>query len=181
MIHSRNEILEAWNLQFWIFGQDIKNQEGNFLLNKGFKRTRARGKRLTSSSAYELSKGDFYICLWGFGVFFGVKELGGIYLSRHDLEPYFSSVWHQPKPYWALRAHRSRMKVGSHLAVQSREKTINLWQQVFQWVADYEREAALWYTKRNYGNPFFNSDERKALFPLNDLWSNISGFPEKFF
>lgn len=71
--------------QCWLWGRDIKRDEGNLLLLHGFDRLRPP-EGLSGSSQYNLRLGSgLQIRLWGFGLFFGGEE--GIFVNRFDFTP----------------------------------------------------------------------------------------------
>ena len=39
------------------------------------------------STCYRLDQDQLHVSLWGFGMFFGRRELGGLYLDRFDFRP----------------------------------------------------------------------------------------------
>jgi hypothetical protein len=73
--------------QCWNWGRDILRPEGNLLLESGFSRQRPPEGEL-GSSRYELETDDGSILLlWGFGLYFGEPERGGVYLNRYQFQP----------------------------------------------------------------------------------------------
>ncbi len=73
--------------QCWNWGRDILRPEGNLLLEAGFCRQRAPEGEL-GSSRYELELADgAVLLLWGFGLYFGEPERGGVYLNRYQFQP----------------------------------------------------------------------------------------------
>jgi len=73
------------NQQCWLWGQDIKREEGNLLLEYGFERVRPPSL-LPGPSQYTLSLDeDLHIRLWGFGLYCGHSK--GIFINRFDLVP----------------------------------------------------------------------------------------------
>jgi len=79
--------------QLWCWGRDIKHKEGNLLMRYGFQRHRQPSiDDREGSSCYRLDADSRHIALWGFGVFFGVRRLGGIFLSRFGFEPGWANV-----------------------------------------------------------------------------------------
>lgn len=86
--------------QCWNWGRDIVGTEGNLLLKAGFTKQRPPPGR-TGSTRYsiELSDGGCLV-LWGFGVFFGTAEKGGVYLGRFQFEPRWLPVAAIDRPIW---------------------------------------------------------------------------------
>lgn len=73
--------------QCWFFGRDIWHPDGNLLIRYGFERFGVSpGEK--GGNAYRLEIGDSrQLVVWGFGVFFGAAERGGIFIKRYDFEP----------------------------------------------------------------------------------------------
>ncbi len=73
--------------QLWFFGKDIWHKDGNLLIRYGFERIGVPdGKDGTNN--YRLIINDLQeIVLFGFGVFWGDKRLGGIILQRYNSSP----------------------------------------------------------------------------------------------
>ncbi|MFT4112466.1 hypothetical protein [Silvibacterium sp.] len=71
--------------QCWAWGQDIRREEGNLLLEYGFTRLRApEGSGGCSQYTLALDE-ESIIRIWGFGVFAGTRE--GVYLNRFAFVP----------------------------------------------------------------------------------------------
>ncbi len=88
------------NQQFWLWGQDIRRQEDNALLRYGFTRTRPPAE-IERSNCYTLRFDEHRIvALWGFGLFYGDRVNGGLYLSRFRLCPLLSRNWEPPVDVW---------------------------------------------------------------------------------
>lgn len=88
------------NQQFWLWGQDIRRQDGNLLLRYGFERARPP-EGVHGSRCYTLRLGEHRtVALWGFGLFRGDRSLGGLYLSRFKLSPLLSESGEPPVAVW---------------------------------------------------------------------------------
>jgi hypothetical protein len=75
------------NQQCWVWGQDVRREEGNLLLEYGFERRRAEDGS-SASSQYTLKTSDgACLRLWGYGFYFGSLEGEGIYLNRFEYMP----------------------------------------------------------------------------------------------
>lgn len=87
------------NQQFWLWGQDIRRPEGNLLTEHGFVPERpVEGVR--GSTRYELAlEGGRVVVLWGFGLFYGDPDRGGLYLGRFRLAPRLGG-WEPPRGVW---------------------------------------------------------------------------------
>lgn len=89
------------NQQFWLWGQDIRRQEGNnILLRYGF--TRTRPPDAVQGSRYYTLHLDAHrtVVLWGFGLFYGDQAEGGLYLSRFRLSPLLTENGDAPVSVW---------------------------------------------------------------------------------
>lgn len=90
------------NQQFWLWGQDIR-REDNLLLRYGFSRTRPPGD-VQGGRCYALKiDARRVVVLWGFGIFYGDRDHGGIYLSRFRLAPLLAKSGKPPTRVWAPR------------------------------------------------------------------------------
>lgn len=72
--------------QCWFFGRDIMHPDGNLLTQYGFKRLKAPKKAGTNRYRIEIDR-SVEIDLWGFGLFYGDKRLGGLFIRRYDFSP----------------------------------------------------------------------------------------------
>ncbi len=69
--------------QFWLFGWDIRRQQGNVLIELGFERTPNPAGAKSGSTRYHrvTAEGDI-VTLWGFGICWSSPNLGSIYVPR---------------------------------------------------------------------------------------------------
>ncbi len=75
------------NHQCWNFGRDILHPSGNLLIRYGFERFGVpKGKTGGNSYRMDLDENSELV-LWGFGIFLGETETGGIYINRFDFSP----------------------------------------------------------------------------------------------
>lgn len=131
----RNFGVELLAQQLWCWGQDIECPDGNLLMQFGFERLRCPGDA-EQSTCYRLDSKDIHVCMWGFGMFFGQRDLGGLYLSRVGFTPRWAPIEslsleiHEPLdlPFFLRPRGRSQWS-------RARE----LWKSLQQWIADYER------------------------------------------
>jgi hypothetical protein len=80
------------NQQMWCWGYDIRRAAGNVLLLRGFKRWRPPAGTL-GSTAYQLDiPPDRQVVLWGFGLFFGSRSAGGLFLKRYTFAPLWTEA-----------------------------------------------------------------------------------------
>lgn len=123
--------------QLWCWGKDIEHAAGNLLMRYGFERHRDRSDE-ERSTCYRFDRDRFHVSLWGFGMFFGRRDLGGLFLSRFDFRPTWAPVeslalaihWPADLPDFA----RPRGRVQWECARR-------LWKSSMQWIADYETWA----------------------------------------
>ena len=77
--------------QVWCWGRDVECRDGNLLMKFGFERYRDNDSDFRST-CYRFDQDTLHVCLWGFGMFFGSRELGGLYLDRFDFRPAWAPV-----------------------------------------------------------------------------------------
>ena len=65
--------------QLWCWGRDVERAEGNLLMEFGFERHRDCAID-PQSTCYRLDCDELHVSLWGFGMFFGRRDLGGCLL-----------------------------------------------------------------------------------------------------
>ena len=120
--------------QVWCWGRDVECPDGNLLMQFGFERHRDN-ETIERSTCYRMDKDNLHVCLWGFGMFFGSRELGGLYLDRFEFCPGWAPVeslaleihWPDELPLFA----RPR---GASQWLRARK----LWKLSLRWIADYE-------------------------------------------
>jgi hypothetical protein len=94
--------------QLWYWGCDVRRPEGNLLLDHGFARTRpSEGVQGSTIYALEPTPGA-QVILWGFGVFFGRGELGGLFLNRFRFEPLLSEGAALAPAIWRMACRSAR-------------------------------------------------------------------------
>lgn len=151
--------------QVWCWGRDVEYATGNLLMQFGFERHRD-SDAVDRSSCYRLDQGVFHVCLWGFGMFFGCRELGGLYLDRFDFRPAWAPVEslslaiHWPDELPVFGRPRGRL---------AWQRARRLWSLALHWIADYEkwvrRHAGLAYRRRcieAWLRPFVRADKIPA-------------------
>lgn len=80
------------NEQCWCWGADIRYPDGNLLLTYGFRRERAPSPQ-AGSNMYSLHPSPTrQIILWGWGMFYGERSLGGVFLGRNGFAPFLTTT-----------------------------------------------------------------------------------------
>ncbi|MEM9411324.1 MAG: hypothetical protein AAGA30_09440 [Planctomycetota bacterium] len=121
--------------QLWCWGKDITHDDGNLLLRYGFERHRDTGED-PRSTCYRLDINDMHVALWGFGMFFGRRELGGLFLGRFEFCPEWSSTESISVPiHWPDDLPALERPQGAKQWRHARK----LWASMLEWIADYER------------------------------------------
>ncbi|MCR9201384.1 MAG: hypothetical protein NXI04_22295 [Planctomycetaceae bacterium] len=120
--------------QLWCWGQDIERRDGNLLMQYGMTQQRYAG-RDERSTCYRLDDGQTVVCLWGFGLFFGQQDVGGLYLGRFDFCPQWTDT-----AALSQAVHRSAdlPTLGRPRGRQQWESAHRLWRNLQLWIADYE-------------------------------------------
>ena len=120
--------------QLWCWGQDIAYPDENLLMRFGFDRYRDTLPH-SPSTCYRLDQEQLHVALWGFGMFFGQRELGGLYLGRFDFCPEWAPIesislsihWPDELPIFAR-------PYGQDQWLRARQ----LWQSLLLWIGRYE-------------------------------------------
>ncbi len=120
--------------QVWCWGKDVEYPAGNLLMRFGFERHRDRSTA-DRSTCYRLDRDQLHVSLWGFGMFFGCRDLGGLYLNRFEFCPNWAPVeslaldihWPDELPMFA----RPR-------GVLQWQRARKLWKSSLHWIANYE-------------------------------------------
>ncbi len=85
ILKPANRLLDQ---QFWLWGCDIRREEGNILTHLGFEKIKAPAETGLSTSQYRCPLSTTCsIALWGFGVCLGEAALGSIFVPRAGLLP----------------------------------------------------------------------------------------------
>jgi hypothetical protein len=78
--------------QLWCWGRDIARPQGNLLVEFGFRRHRANDLDRDGSSCYRIDADAQHVALWGFGMFYGRRGWGGLYLDRFSFRPQWANI-----------------------------------------------------------------------------------------
>ncbi len=113
------------------------HSDGNVLLQYGFTRHRQPPDTMpTGCSAYQIQPDkEQEIVLWGFGVFYGEAERGGLYLRRYGFLPKLLRTSKLSLPIWTseqLPPRQTPRQPGEIL------RLLELLQQTLRFIARYE-------------------------------------------
>lgn len=127
------------SLQCWLWGRDVKRNDGNLLIGFGFERLRPpEGASGSTQYTFHISS-DLRVQLWGFGMYFGGAE--GIFINRYEFvarTAAFKEGWWQGP---------------DSIASLPRSRDLHLLAQASSWIAAYElwvlRTAGLPYRQKS--------------------------------
>ena len=120
--------------QVWCWGRDVEHPDGNLLMDFGFERHRDCNTDI-GSTCYRLDRDELHVSLWGFGMFFGRRDLGGLYLGRFDFCPRWAPIEslsleiYHPNELTVFARPRGRPQW---------QRARKLWKSSLLWIADYE-------------------------------------------
>ena len=121
--------------QFWCWGQDILRPEGNWLVQVGFQRIEPPPEYQDGSSVYLRNlPEERNIVLRGFGLFFGKRHVGGVYLSRFRFDPLFSTESKLDRLLWS----ENQLPEMQSPTPQQQSLCLSLILDLFEWIHDYE-------------------------------------------
>lgn len=124
--------------QMWCWGQDVRRTEGNLLLAYGF--TRHRDPDCPRSSYMLTPSPDCQIALWGFGMFYGDAQIGGIFLKRYEFRPKLATVPHLSS-YCINQAEAPPTR--SPRTPDEAARATSLSAAALHWISQYEQWIAL--------------------------------------
>ena len=136
VLKSANHLIEQ---QFWLWGCDIRRQEGNILSELGFEKIKAPAETGLNTSQYRCPLSmTRSIVLWGFGVCLMDDTYGSIFVPRAGLRPRYAatvtstaSAW---EPAWFDRLPLPVRPVDALACHRLLKETID-------WIAWYERRV----------------------------------------
>lgn len=87
--------------QCWCWGQDVKCEAGNLLMQYGFSRQRPpEGESGATTYSLKLLP-NAHVALWGFGMFYGEAGRGGVFVGRFNFEARYHATWELPGQIWS--------------------------------------------------------------------------------
>lgn len=158
--------------QVWCWGRDVEYADGNLLMEFGFQRYRDC-ETADRSTCYRLDCDQLHVALWGFGMFFGFRELGGLFLDRFEFLPRWAPIESLALGiHWPDELPRFVRPQGRPQWQQARK----LWHSSLLWIADYEAwvrsRVGLAYRRaciETWLRPFVRADKTAAA------WRFLSG------
>lgn len=122
-----------FNQQMWCWGQDVKRAD-NLLLGFGFEAWHPPIG--TMSTGYALTRGGHqHVVLWGFGLFHGDPELGGMFVRRFGFAPLLTEAHDLPAAFWKPE-QMPRFRLATE--APERDRLVLLLRTSCRWVAEYE-------------------------------------------
>jgi hypothetical protein len=162
--------------QLWCWGRDIKSPSGNLLMNYGFERHREPGKGSSGSTCYRLDDGPLHVALWGFGMFYGERSLGGLFVGRYDFRPRWANLESLSS---AVHYPDDLPPFGRPAGVRQWKAAHRLCRNMLDWILNYEtwvtQQAGVAYRQRcvkSWLHPFVNAEKMPAAWGLlrNRCW-----------
>ena len=128
-----NFATRLFDQQMWCWGRDVE-WDDNLLLRYGFERWKPPIDAV--GTGYALSPdGHRQVVLWGFGLFQGDPEHGGMFVRRYGFHPLLGGSHDLPKSFWRPEC------VPDFWVAQDqgeRERLTALLRVTCEWAADYE-------------------------------------------
>jgi hypothetical protein len=122
--------------QMWCWGRDIVRGEGNLLVQFGFRKERGPAN-VTGCTAYILAPcPGCQLVLWGFGLFFGLRSSGGMFLRRYEFNPLWTTTQELPTIVWCVDALPA---FHAPQSAQERQCMQRLLTAAVNWIASYEQ------------------------------------------
>lgn len=129
---------ELFSQQLWCWGRDILHPQGNLLVALGLERT-PPPPRSDSPSLYTATpEAGTHVILRGFGVFFGVADLGGVFVRRYGFRPMLTPDPALAVPLWSVEDLPELIKIEESML----ETATRLTQRLCGWIADWEDRTA---------------------------------------
>ena len=171
--------------QIWCWGRDILRSEGNWLVEIGFHRQPPPADRKGCSSVYtQFLPGGRCIVLRGFGVFFGDRSRGGVFLPRYEFSPRYTLHSTLECPPW----FDAELPILDSPSLEQRSICISLTLELLDWIRNYEvqvlQQLGLGYRKQiiaawNNGKHFCSPTEHFAA-DWRSLANQLASRPSKF-
>lgn len=116
--------------QMWLFGQDIRHENGNLLIRYGCRRQRDPANT-TSAYIHEPDEKQ-QMTLWSFGLLFCDEDRGGMFLPRFSFTPRWMGRWR----FAEWNGHLD--SISRHRSTCDASVLNSLLRQAALWLAGYE-------------------------------------------
>ena len=163
------------NHQCRFFGRDIFHSSGNLLIGYGFERfgypENQKGRNCYPINLDERSE----LVVWGFGMFLGNDEFGGIFIKRFDFSP---KILRQSRLELPIPQSEKLPPSRRPLTAKEKETALKMTLRIVDWIAEYE----LWIAE-NCGENWRRkclADWNKAVFKCGRNNFRLENFTEKF-
>ncbi len=120
--------------QLWCWGRDIEYASENLLMRYGFRRYRDK-ESWDRSTCYRLDRDDLHVALWGFGMFFGRRDLGGLFLGRFDFCPDWAPI---ESLSFGIHYPEELPDFGRPSGQDQWLRARQLWASLLLWISEYE-------------------------------------------
>ena len=135
---SQRQAIALFDLQVWLWGQDVLHPCGNGLVRFGFHRQPAPpGSQASSMYRLALAHGR-RVTLRGFGMFYSDRRLGGIFLERFAFSPRWTPALDLPDNAWFRPMLDNMAKPRSVCTIV---KSRHLLAGALRWIIRYEEWA----------------------------------------
>ena len=147
------------DLQCWLWGQDIKREEGNLLLQAGMDRLRPPDN-VSGCSQYSMEMASGAILkLWGFGFYCGKQA--GCYLNRYKFVP--------------RQAANQNCWTGESFENAPRTTAIEALPEALRWIASYEETIIRTLgTRYRWSTAAAGPGVISLAVELSDRWSDLA-------
>lgn len=136
ILKPANRLLEQ---QFWLWGCDIRRQEGNILSELGFGKIKAPSETGLSTSQYRCPLNTTCsLALWGFGVCLSNSDLGSTYVPRTGLHPRWCASVVDTASAWTPAWFDTMPQPSANGGLVSCYRLVA---QIIDWIAWYERRV----------------------------------------
>lgn len=127
-----------FDVQMWLWGRDVLRPEGNLLITQGLTRVPPSDLQ-RGRTFYRLKSQGESVSLWGWGMFYGIEGLGGLFLNRHR----FQLLWtDQAVLSTEVSKFEDLRDFCSPNSYSQRTACHSLLRKGLRWIAEYERSVA---------------------------------------
>lgn len=146
------------NQQLWCWGRDVLCPDGNLLTRYGLHRRRDPGRPEKGATCYRSDDNACHVALWGFGVFFGMRQHGGLFIGRYSFQPRWAPVEAISLGVHSLDGLRM---FGRPRGAEDWRHAHHLCRELFDWIVRYES-----WVQRTVGTAFRQECIRNWATPI---------------